>query len=94
MKTRKQWLSEVTAQPRLKSLLRIDSELRIDPELKVTIHETAETGEFQWVICAECEPGNWLEAFPTFQEAYNFCKHMGWGNVSAPPAKGYRSDAI
>lgn len=52
--------------------------LASQPKVGVDVYLSDETGECQWVVEALDDPGFWLDAFPTQEEALELCKVMGW----------------
>jgi hypothetical protein len=49
----------------------------IKSKVDVTIYHNNEAGDWQWSIDVNIDPGFWLDAFPTKQEAIKFCKKHG-----------------
>jgi hypothetical protein len=78
MKTREQWLKEISeCLPWCrKKFLERDKALR-DEELCVILYENDEAGDWQWSLTFE-NSDFWMDSFDTKEEARGFCGEMGW----------------
>lgn len=52
--------------------------LAIKPNLEVEIAHTNESGDWCWIIVSADEPGFWMDAFSTRQEAIDLCNQLNW----------------
>ena len=62
-----------------------DAAIRIAPEDPCVVYidhdEHKATGEWKWAIVSEQEPGFWLDAFDTEEEAWNLVNEMEWVEI-------------
>lgn len=49
-----------------------------DPNFSVYIDHNADLGETSWAIIANETDGFWMDAFPSREEAIEFCKERNW----------------